>query len=297
MTRHVMVPLDGSGFAEAALAKGAEMTGAAGDVLELVLVQEVGPPFALEAWHDVYPEAARKYLDGVAERVQAEGRTVQTTVLLGRPATELETRAKQAGADLVVMATHGRGPMSRFWLGSVTDEFVRHTHTPVLLVRPEEGGEQPASAPPYKVMIPLDGSELAESVLGTIRALPGMEQAEFTLVRIVRYPDELVSAYMPGTVQMSHQVVEEGLNEAHTYIDALAARLATEGLDVKTHVSVESRPAASILCFAEDHDMDMIAMATHGRGGLTRTVMGSVTDKIVRGAHVPVLVVRPDLPG
>jgi nucleotide-binding universal stress UspA family protein len=176
----------------------------------------------------------------------------------------------------------------------VTDEFIRHSHTPVLLVRPPDDGEDGMHVAPDlgRVLVPLDGSERAEKVLEALKALPGATEAHYTLLRIVRYPDELVSAYMPGTVHMSQQVVEEGLREAKAYMTELSARLRAEGLEVETQVSVESRPAASILCFAEDHDIDLIAVATHGRGGVPRVVMGSVTDKIVRGARVPVLVVR-----
>lgn len=296
MKRHVMVPLDGSKFAEAALPTALVMTPEPGDVLELVLVQEVGPAFALEAWEGAYPEAARSYLSEVAGRLDAGERNVITTVLVGRPATELDARAREAGADLVVMATHGRGALSRFWLGSVADELIRHAHTPVLLIRPGDEASEGATVALNRgrVLVPLDGSERAEAALDAVKALPRATEAHYVLLRIVRYPDELVSAYMPGTIQMSQQVVDEGLREGKAYMDRLSARLRSDGLEVETRVSVESRPASAILSFAEENGIDLIAMATHGRGGVPRAVMGSVTDKIVRGAHVPVLVVRPD---
>ena len=88
-------------------------------------------------------------------------------------------------------------------------------------------------------------------------------------------------------------MVDEGIREANVYLDRIAARMKQDGFEVETRVLVDSRPASAILSYADDHEVDLIAMATHGRGGVPRAVMGSVTDKVVRGAHRPVLVVRP----
>lgn len=293
--RRVIVPLDGSGFAEAALPAALALTPEPGDRLDFVLVQEVGPAFAIDAWLEAYPEAAQRYLGEVAARLDAGERTIETTVLTGRPAAELETRARKTGADLIVMATHGRGPVSRFWLGSVADELIRHSHIPVLLIRPSDSEEEGESTftLPRRVLIPLDGSERAEAAFDALRTLPLEPEASYTLLRVVRYPDELVSAYMPSTIQLNQEVVEEGRREAEAYMDRVSRRLQNGGRQVETQVLVESRPAASILAFADDNECDLIALATHGRGGVPRAVMGSVTDKIVRGTRLPILVVRP----
>ena len=117
MQRHVMVPLDGSRFAEMALPTALRLTESAGSSLELVMVQEVGPVFAVEAWEAAYPEAARSYLDQLTAGLEAGNRRIETSVLVGRPVEELEKRAQDGGADFVVMSTHGRGPLSRIWLG------------------------------------------------------------------------------------------------------------------------------------------------------------------------------------
>ncbi len=92
---------------------------------------------------------------------------------------------------------------------------------------------------------------------------------------------------------MSQQVVDEGIREAEVYLKRVATRMRQDGLEVENRVLVDSRPASAILTYADENEIDLIAMATHGRGGVPRAVMGSVTDKVVRGAHRPVLVVRP----
>jgi nucleotide-binding universal stress UspA family protein len=296
MSRHVMVPLDGSRFAETAIPAALRLTEATGCCLELVMVQELGPVFAMEAWEAAYPEAARTYLNDVVARLSnGSQRDIKTTVLVGRPASELDERSRESTADLIVMATHGRGPLSRVWLGSVADELMRHTRTPILLVRPEDKDKVDLTDRPsfQHVLVPLDGSERAEAVVAQAVTLARGPEGQYTLLRVVRYPDELVSAYVPGTIQMSQQVVDEGIREANIYLDGIATRMRQDGLEVETRVLVDSRPASAILSYADDHEVDLIAMATHGRGGVPRAVMGSVTDKVVRGAHRPVLVVRP----
>lgn len=296
MSRHVMVPLDGSSFAETALPAALRLTEATGSSLELVMVQELGPVFAMEAWEAAYPEAARTYLDDVVARMSnGSAREIETTVLVGRPASELDERSRESTTDLIVMATHGRGPVSRVWLGSVADELMRHTRTPILLVRPEHKEKVDLTDRPsfQRVLIPLDGSERAEAVLAEAVSLARGADGHYTLLRVVRYPDELVSAYVPGTIQMSQQVVDEGIREANVYLERVATRMRQDGLEVENRVLVDSRPASAILTYADENEIDLIAMATHGRGGVPRAVMGSVTDKVVRGAHRPVLVVRP----
>jgi nucleotide-binding universal stress UspA family protein len=293
-----MVPLDGSKFAETALPTALRITEKPGSSIELVMVQELGPVFAMEAWEAAYPEAARTYLDELIVRLGDLGeRKVESTVLMGRPAAELDVRARESETDLIVMATHGRGPVSRVWLGSVADELVRHTPSPVLLVRPDRREETEAAEKVSfeHVLIPMDGSPCAEAIVEVATSLGRSFGSRYTLLRIVRYPDELVSAYVPGTIQMSQQVVDEGIRTSRDYLDEMSGKLRAEGFQIDTRVLVDSRPASAILSFAEDEEVDLIAMATHGRSGMSRAVMGSVTDKVVRGAHRPVLVVRPEI--
>jgi len=291
MKRHVLVPLDGSDLSEAALPMARRLTRSSGSVLELVTVYDRGS-IPVEEWDSAYPEIARSYLDRIAGELTADGSTVETSFLVGNPADQIRALAAKQESDFVVMSTHGRGPFSRFWLGSVTDDLVRTMPAPLVLIRPEDEsaeGEEPGL---INVLVTLDGSENAEAVLPTAAAMGHDFGAHYTLLRVIRYPDELVSAYMPNSVQLSQQVVDEGVRNAKAYLEPLVAKLREEGLEADARVVVDSRPASAIIGYAQDQNMDLIAMATHGRGGVTRALMGSVTDKVVRGAHTPVLVVR-----
>ena len=132
-------------------------------------------------------ECERAYLDGVVKRVASASPVRVTSDLLEGPrvAETLQAHAATSGADLIVMTTHGRGPLSRFWLGSIADEMVRLATTPVLLVRPHEEALDLTSEPGVRhILIPLDGSDLAEQVLEPARVLGVFMQAHFTLLRV-----------------------------------------------------------------------------------------------------------------
>lgn len=296
MIRKILVPLDGSSFAEFALPVARAVARRTDAELELVMVQDPVPPFAFGEWEES-PQAWREeYLEAVEDRIrpQVEGR-VRHVLRVGPVPSELEEHARRAEPDLLVMATHGRGPMSRFWLGSVADHMVRHSSYPILLVRPRED-EEPEVDPETgfdHVLVPLDGSREAEAILDHAFELGDAFGARYTLVRVVHYPAEIVSAYLPDTVQMSEELVEKGEAEARSYLEELAGRLAEQGRTVETDVRVDVHPASGIARSARDGGADLVALATHGRGGVRRALLGSVADKLIRSAKLPVLAYRP----
>src|SRR5206468_242587 len=126
--------------------------------------------------------AAQAYLRLVAERLQEVADVRVTTHLLEGPIAEaIQEQVLLSGAELVVMTTHGRGALARLWLGSVADELVSHLPGPVLLVRPQEGATEPVGNHPLRhVLIPLDGTPLAEQILGSALALAAGPDVEFT---------------------------------------------------------------------------------------------------------------------
>jgi nucleotide-binding universal stress UspA family protein len=241
------------------------------------------------------------YLDGVSRRV-ARAAPVKTVAALldGEVAQALHARAA-AGADLVVMATHGRGPLGRFWLGSIADELMRYLSVPLLLVRPGEGPVNLASPPELRrILVPLDGTPLAEQIIPAALALAELTGAAVTLLRVVE--PVIRFAYLPegelggvstdlyreiGKREKHHE------QEARTYLERVADRLRARVPQVWVRVVVDESPAPAILREAEEMHADLIAMETHGRHGVPRLILGSVADKVVRGAHVPVLVHRP----
>ncbi len=235
-----------------------------------------------------------RYIEEVAERVRGEdGFTVRATVLKGSPAEAIQNHAAARGVDLVVMATHGRGPLSRFWLGSTADSLIRRSTIPILLMRPRE--EEPETQPdfnPRKVLVPLDGSDESEAILAHALALAGDGETEFDLLRIYPDPKEIAFSYLPQTVQVNVDVVESRRTAAE-YVEEEAARLIERGIPATGHIVTDREPAAGILHFAEQSGADLIAMCTNGRSGVSRFVLGSVTDEVIRSAQIPTLVCHP----
>lgn len=308
MYRSILVPLDGSPFAEQALPLALSIANHAGACLELLRVQELysdQDPHACWAPYDPAAEAALKereqaYLDATVKRLQTSASVPVTSALVGGLFVKdaILERVRTTAADLIVMTTHGRGPLSRFWLGSVADTLVRHAPAPILLVRPQEVPEDPGTKPALRhVLIPLDGSELAERVLEPAIQLGSLMDAEYTLIHSIEL-SSLLDGY--AIVAEPSAILQDRDNRraaAHAYLDRVAEGLRTRGLRVHTHVVIGQSPVTAVLDLAREKNIDLIAIATHGRTGLKLLLLGSVADKIVRGTLTPVLVYRPTTNG
>lgn len=295
MDRKIAVPVDGSSFAEFAVPYGVEIARRSNGNVELVMVHDPLPPFAFGEWdHDPQPWE-EDYLQTLTGRVRSllDGR-VSHVLRVGDVSGELETHLEESAPELVVMATHGRGPVSRFWLGSVADHLVRHLSRPLLLVRPEEGQEpgEPDTIDLRRAVIPLDGSEAAENVLDPALRLIDLFGSEIVLVRVVPTPPPFASTYLPDTAEIDRKLLDEHREEAGTYLEKAAERLRAEGRTVEIDVRVAPHPATAIRKAAEEHGADLVALATHGRGKVERAVLGSVADKVIRSGTRPTLVCR-----
>jgi nucleotide-binding universal stress UspA family protein len=181
------------------------------------------------------------------------------------------------------------------WMGSIADTLVRRLPMPVLLTRPHDQAldllEEVHDQAFTHVLIPLDGSALAEEILEPALTLGTPFDATYTLVQAITPP---VLGYAPAAqaVALDDQILEQWRTAAREYLDRLAQRLRGQGLQVDTRILIGS-PAMSILDYVYDHNVDLVAMTTHGRSGVARMLLGSVADKVVRGAGVPVLLRRP----
>jgi nucleotide-binding universal stress UspA family protein len=298
MYRQIMVPLDGSRFAESVLPWALAVSRRTGARIHFVTVQEPIPSFAYDEWEEASREWSGEYLNSLVKRIGDQaGGEVTTSLLSGHVVEVLEAEAARCSADLVVMATHGRGLFSRAWLGSVTDSFIHRTDRPVLLVRPDEGNEVDLSADRTvdKILLPLDGSDLSESAKDHALEFGELFSAAYHLVRVVPYPVDVASPYLPHTVQMNQGLVEEAKQTAYEYLDGHAETMRRRDLQVTTGVLVDAQPGHGILGEVEERGCDFIAMATHGRSGLTRAILGSASDKVLRGTHVPLLLYRPEV--
>lgn len=296
MPRHIVVPLDMSRFSEFALPVAFSVL-RDGDKLELLSVLEPPLPLAWDGYEEISLSEVEHYLDDVLTRAsKGVGRDVQVTtrLLRGDAAVELGRYTQDAAPDLVVMTSHGRGPLNRLWLGGVTDKVVRHSASPVLIVRPSEEDllELEPWPAPKSVMVPLDGSDVSEMVFGKLALLGDPAELETRLVRVVTYPRTVASAYLPHTMYENRITVEDERSWIEKYLDEVTARSKDRGMRHVTSESLVAQSAAAgILEAAQKSDPDVIALVTHARKGIDRLILGSVADKVIRGADRPVLVI------
>jgi nucleotide-binding universal stress UspA family protein len=298
--RNILVPLDGSHFAEAALAYAVRLAKSARARLHLVMVHEPVP--ALVGMGETPPlvdldEQSRlqekSYLATVSgELVQSGYSAVEFRELDGAPGPSLCEEAARLEADLVVMATHGRGAIGRLWLGSVADYLIRHLSIPVLLIHPDRH-EPPKEPALHSIIVALDLSPEGEAVLDPVVALAQLTGGHLTLVHVIEPVMGAMGMGIPYPPTIPPQVFEEQRSTAQRKLDQIADRLRERGPSVCARLVDSASAAMGLLELLNQDRYDVLAMTTHGRGGVQRLLLGSVADKVIRGASKPVLVVRP----
>jgi nucleotide-binding universal stress UspA family protein len=342
----ILVPLDGSSLAERALPVAARITHSTGGSLVLLQALRASVEFESGAaspalWAlPVSPEereTAQRYLASVRQaQIRAET-PVQMRIVAGPPAAMILAASVGLGADLIVLASHGRSGMGRWLLGSVAAEVVRDARIPVFVVRESAltgvltdhgstppAGPSPAGQRPLSALVPLDGSPLAEAALRPAVLLLGALTSPAPIsLRLLVVVEPLP---LTGTAALGRGLAGEGhvaltaadttmLGEAEEYLCSVKERIQREAAEMAPGCALSVTWAAlsgidvahTILTVAErgyeagegalhaTHlpQSDVIAMATHGRGGLRRWVMGGVTNRVLHAAHTPLLIVRP----
>lgn len=284
MYTSIVVPLDGSDFGMCALPVTLTLARRSQARVHMVHVRE---PI-------VFPEGGPKVYDGLdrglradvtamATRLSREAAVQVDAVFLEGPAVPtIQRYLEEHGHDLLVMMTHGRGGLSRWWLGSIADGLIRHTSVPVLLLRQESAWLTDAAEPLFRrVLVPLDGSSVADQVLDHVMSLATPDVTVYVLLTVL----------VPGPLDDGHQ-----RQTAWSYLEGVADELRKGEALVEVVVVTHPHAAQAILDTAHEQQVDLIALSTHGRGGLSRVMQGSVADKVIRGATVPVLVYRPSHP-
>jgi nucleotide-binding universal stress UspA family protein len=312
----ILVPLDGSALAEQALpyARAVGGTGA-----ELIL-QAVVPPAEARSDLDgiellalgVVPAAADRALQehvvATVEEVQAQSEAVARERLLaaartwlddrtnytvrvapGDPAEEILRAVAELGADLVVLASHGRGAVGRAVFGSVADRVAHASPVPAMVVRPRDAASRSDPVLVGRILVPLDGSEIAA------RALPVAELLARRLERPVHFlhaidPAQILGPFA-GAAVLGPTFFEEAEAKARGWLEDAAERLRSAGVAVTTEIAT-GVPFATIAGAAQPGDV--VVLASHGRGGVRRWLLGSVAEKLVRSGPVPVIVVPVD---
>lgn len=284
--RVILVPLDRSERAERALPVAERLAAAFNSTLLLAQVSEPvatlrdfpGPaivPGVYRELSEIEDQLTREYLDRIGASVRDKGLAVVTRGLHGQPAPILLDLEESEHVDLVVMASHGHGGIERFAFGSVADRILRHGTAPVLVVRP--WGDERRYQSLAHALLPLDGSTTAEAAFSMVQALAGDPVHHVTLLRVVD-PD-----------------VPAGETEAaRAYLQATRERLSAELGDRGCAVDelVRYGGAAEQIVDASQEGYDLLIVSTHGRTGPRRWVLGSVADRVLQGARIPVLLVR-----
>ena len=288
--KRILLPLDGSRFAEAAAPIALRLAQAAQAELHLVLVQQTLPAVGKETYQELLDWARKgeeQYLDDAKARFPSPGGS-KTVLVQGDPAEVLATYATEEGIDLVVMSTHGWGAVRRVWLGSVADRLIRHLQAPLLLVRPDEEGTAPTDISSF--VVSLDTSGFGEAILPFVAQIALMLDIEIRLLHVVQPPLPLDGSGS-YTAPWDPAVTGELTVEAETYLDGVAAGLRERGCRVSTRTVVGGLVADSILDEAQPEEV--VALATHAEAGIRRLLLGSVADKVIRGSTGAVLVSHP----
>src|SRR6266704_2847455 len=307
MFQRILVPLDGSSRAERALAVAARVARVSGGSIHLL--QVVSPPsdyggglapapLLTEQVIETELSVASSYLDRVAKARELTGIETTTGVLFGLPAQAILVEAESQSVDLIIICSHGRTGFTRWVLGSVAQKVVRQSPVPA--------ASHADAAYPISALVALDGSSLAEVALvpaaNLVAALAAPGKGALHLMQVIK---PLATTADEGFIT---QLNEEAVEGAKAYLVAVKERLQETLKDLKLSitwsVALDADAADAIISTAEQEEdeegaqgfagCDLIAMSTHGRAGLERWVMGSVTERVLGATKLPLLVVRPE---
>ena len=319
MFAHLLVPLDGSAPAEEALPVAAHIVRASRGSIHLLRV--VGSPIDLGEEDDFDPSlreqeiesgttVASDYFRTMVALPMLDGIQVTTEVAPGFPAQYILAAARSGEVDLTVLSSHGRTGFTRWVLGSVARTLAHESTVPILVLHEHETASllaHPDAPRPLRALVPLDGSPLAEAALEPAAHLVASlaTQGELHLTQVVK-PFQTTA----------EEGVESSLNaevraRARTYLTQVTerwqARTKELGISLSWSVALEADVASALLRQAEPGEQgqgtagsrgcDLIAISTHGRHGLERWVMGSVTDRLLNATKLPMLIVRPPQKG
>lgn len=298
MYEAILVPLDGSKTAEKVLPYARYLAGkfkVPVELLAVVDVVEIASHMTSEKVHSldtIIEDAVQHsttYLRGVATTIA--GTNVRCSVEKGRAEDTIIEKAATDKTMLITMATHGRSGLNRFLLGSIAEKVLRGTVNPLLLIRAGDEKSQ-GEAMLKSIIVPLDGSELAEAVLPIVADMAKKLDLEIELFRTYHVPYNVYSGD-EGLYAVNYEELLAGLrDEAAEYLEKKAADLKRLGVAKVQCITKEGLAADEIISLGRKTPDNLIAMSSHGRSGVRRWVLGSVTELVVRHSGDPVLVIR-----
>jgi nucleotide-binding universal stress UspA family protein len=322
MYKRILVPLDGSTRAERSIPVAARIARATNGTVILVQIATLpftyNPYLGLATYADEAIETdlneVEKYLNTLANSEPLAGIKTTTKAILGSAAPEILSTANSYNIDLIVMTSQGKTGIKRWMLGSVAQKIARYSAMPVLVLH--EKGPLPVGPHldnrPLRALVPLDGSTLAKAAIEPaaqlVAAIAAPAEGALHLMRVVKPPTtaELRAASDHGSIR---SLEENKLHRAKTYLNSITDQLrdsplAQLNLSITWSVAVAQDVAHAIIQMAENGEdaegagvfgrCDLIAIATHGRGGLQHWVLGSITERVLGATKLPILIVRPE---
>lgn len=295
MYTRMLIPLDGSQVAEQVLpyarclAKSLKIPVELLEVIDLEDLRLLANPERgryLDTLLSERMEAGKTYLEAIAQSFQET--QVTCVVEKGKAEDVVIERAASDKGTLIVMATHGRSGIQRWVLGSVADKVLHGSTNHLFLIRANDQGKAVGEALLKKVIVPLDGSPVAETVLPYVVDLAKRMRLEVVLVRAYALPTSTADEYQTYTDELIGLIEAE----ARDYLAEKIKEAKGKGLENVSSVVNVGYGAEEIITLARKTPDNFIAMCTHGRSGMKRFVLGSVTDRVVRHSGDPVLIIR-----
>jgi nucleotide-binding universal stress UspA family protein len=295
MYTRMLIPLDGSKVAEQVLPYARRLAKALKIPVELLEVVDLEALRLLanpergrytDALLSEKKETSKSYLEAVAQSFQ--GTQVTCLVEKGIPEDVVIKRAASDKDTLIVMATHGRSGIQRWVLGSVADKILHGSTNHLLLIRANDQAKAGGEAPLRKVIVPLDGSPLAETVLPYVFDIAKKMRLEVVFVRAYALPTSATDEYETYSDELISQIEAE----AQDYLAEKVRESKAKGLENVSSVVNIGSGAEEIITLARNTPDNFVTMCTHGRSGIKRWVLGSVTDRVVRHSGDPVLIIR-----
>lgn len=282
MYPRILVPLDGSQLSEYALRYAQLLGTVCGVGIDLIYVIETE-----DIPEDLVGEAeqgANAYLQKISDSFPE---TIKPRCILtaGHAAEVIIHEAEQPAGTLIVMTTHGESGLQRWLLGGVAHKVVQGAASPVLLIPPGARGPEGGPVEFERIIVPLDGSPLAEHSLPHASYLCRALDMELILVRVY-------NPNFPGSSVRMHEISQIVHDAAEAYIRDKAMQLRNEGLEKVSYQVLRGIPAQQITDFALATPNSLTVICTHGRHGIGRWVLGRVTDAVIHSSEEPVLVVR-----
>ncbi len=285
MIQKILVPIDGSELSERVfpwvryLAKGLNS--------EVTLFRSFEPPHAIYFMPElIVPSPEMLSEENIANQVlayldrkvnQLSELQVNTHLACGEAGDEILKHSQEF--DLIVMASHGRGGLGRWLLGSVATKVVRASSKPVFVVSGKRLAETERTPEIGRILVALDGSELAEKALDRAVKLASAFSAELILYQSV----SIAEIAHPAVIEIN----QRELSEAQSYLDGLKSK--HEPLVTHTIIH-EAHPARGIVDVAADRNADIVVMGSHGRSGINRWLLGSVAESVIQNAPCPILI-------